>query len=74
VLISSRKTGEQAPYLDLTVKGCAAEVRFWTVTKVGWVCGEDPQDCHGLPWSALSAGLRLERAPAAFFLARINLK
>jgi hypothetical protein len=67
VLISSRKKGEQAPHLDLAVKGCAAEVRFWTAMKAGWAWGEDPQDCHGFPWSALSVGLQLERAPAAFF-------
>ncbi len=33
--------------MDLAVKGCAAEVRFWPVTKAGWAYGEDPQDCHG---------------------------
>ncbi len=66
--MSSCKKGEQAPYLDLAVKGCAAEVCFWTATKAGWACGEDSQDCHGFPWSALSVGLQLERAPAAFFL------
>ncbi len=66
--MSNRKTGEQALYLDPAVKGRAAEVCFWPVTKAGWACGEDPQDCHGFPWSALLVGLQLERAPAAFFL------
>jgi len=47
VRISSRKTREQAPRVDLAVKGCTAEVCFWRVTKAGWACREDLQDCHG---------------------------
>ncbi len=40
--MSSCKAGEQAPNLDLAVKGCTAEVCLWPVTKAGWACGENP--------------------------------
>jgi len=74
VLISTCKTGEQAPYLDLAVKGCAAEVRFWPVTKAGWVCGEDPQDCHGFSVERSLGWVAVGACSSCIFFGRSNLE
>ena len=54
MLISSREGGEQAPHLDLAVKGCTAEVCFWPVIQKRVGSAENiRRTVTVFPWSAL---------------------
>jgi len=69
--MTSRRTGEQGPYL--AAKGWTAEACFFPLLQKRAGLGDKIfKTVTAFPWSALSAIVKLERAPAFFLRSKEN--
>jgi hypothetical protein len=70
--MSRRQAGGQAPIVDLTLKGCAAEARFLPAVKGAGPGDKIPWTVTVLSWSALLVGCSRRMLRLFFFVGTLS--